>query len=213
MDYENLGVLIAQEIVREQQLDLATPSEHRYRMELFMAPPENPNSYSFYQGIMQVLQPYIDSGVLVIPSGRYLFEDACALDSSSGTGLLLCQQILSDYYAERWPDIIITGDDPLALGCILALEGNCPADRWPIISGLGGSLKGAKRIVTDKLKYSSYFDTTDLVDACLQAVDSAFFGQITAYEETRLPATVLHKGNYEEILLEGGIYTSQELFE
>ena len=66
-DNFQVGVLQAQSI--EQGLGLKE-GKGPFNIELFGGSPDDNNAYFFYNGSMSVLQPYIDSGKLVIGSGQ-----------------------------------------------------------------------------------------------------------------------------------------------
>src|SRR5262245_36352718 len=66
-DNFQVGVLQAQSI--EQALGLKD-GKGPFNIELFGGSPDDNNAYFFYNGAMSVLQPYIDSGKLVIGSGQ-----------------------------------------------------------------------------------------------------------------------------------------------
>jgi len=64
-DNFQVGVLQAQSI--EQGLKLKE-GKGSFNIELFGGSPDDNNAYFFYNGAMSVLQPYIDSGKLVVAS-------------------------------------------------------------------------------------------------------------------------------------------------
>jgi len=66
-DNFQVGVLQAQSIVDGLQLASAAGP---FNIELFGGSPDDNNAFFFYNGAMSVLQPYIDSGKLVIGSGQ-----------------------------------------------------------------------------------------------------------------------------------------------
>ena len=67
-DNFQVGVLQAQSI--EKGLGLKE-GKGPFNIELFGGSPDDNNAYFFYNGSMSVLQPYIDSGKLVVASGRW----------------------------------------------------------------------------------------------------------------------------------------------
>ena len=75
-DNEGVGRAIAEYV--EAKLDLANTTE-TYTIELFMGSPDDNNAVLLYNGVMKVIQKYLDSGVLVCKSGRTSFEDTCIL--------------------------------------------------------------------------------------------------------------------------------------
>ncbi len=66
-DNFQVGVLQAQSI--ESELGLKD-GKGPFNIELFGGSPDDNNAFFFYNGAMSVLQPYIDSGKLVVQSGQ-----------------------------------------------------------------------------------------------------------------------------------------------
>ncbi len=66
-DNFQVGVLQAQSIVQGLKLESAAGP---FNIELFGGSPDDNNAFFFYNGAMSVLQPYIDSGKLVIRRAR-----------------------------------------------------------------------------------------------------------------------------------------------
>ena len=62
-DNFGVGVIMGQQI--EEGLDLKN-AEGPFNIELFGGSPDDTNAFYFYDGAMSVLQPYIDSGKLVV---------------------------------------------------------------------------------------------------------------------------------------------------
>ena len=72
--FDNKGVGTAIGKYIEEKKDLANTSE-TFTIEFFMGSPDDNNAHMLYDGLMEVLQPYLDNGTLVCKSGRTSFDD------------------------------------------------------------------------------------------------------------------------------------------
>ncbi len=139
-DYAAIGREMGEYIVKTKQLDQAEEGTV-YTVELFMGSPEDHNALQMYLGLMEQLQPYLDSGVLTALSGRTAFEDCCIVgwDSREAGGRLA--RYLAEEYQKAPPDILCTATDGMAAGCIEALKALEKApEAMPLITGTGGTL-------------------------------------------------------------------------
>lgn len=176
-DYAAAGIAVAKEIISARQLESAKAENRSYTLELFMDTPESHNALLFYQGVMQQLQSYIDSGVLTVPSGRLLFEDCCLPEADKKNAATRLGQLLTDHYPEQWPDILLCGQDSIALGCSDALTAaGCPAEQWPVITGLDGWEDGLDKVAAGQQFLTSNYNAQTLASACVQAVEAALTG-------------------------------------
>ena len=80
-DNKGVGTAIGKYIEDNANLDPANPQT----IEFFMGSPDDNNALFLYNGLMEVLQPYLDNGALVCKSGRTSFEDTCILRWSQET--------------------------------------------------------------------------------------------------------------------------------
>ena len=182
-DYVTIGVDLANRLVEEKALTTARAEDRSYTIEFFMGDSNNNNSLLFYQGIMQVLKSYLDSGVLVCKSARVDFEDVCILGNSRETAKKRCGS-----YANNWPDILICGEDILADGCVDALKENaCPKESWPLITGHGASSTAADRIFEEEQFLTVFRPTEELAAGCAATV-------LRMLEGEQMEQTVIHNG-------------------
>ncbi len=200
----------------EEQMSLATALEEQrsHTVEFFMGAPEDENAYSRYQGIMEVLQPYLDSGVLRCLSGRTSFEDTCTQEWSDETARDDCRRYLDKYYGEQPLEICVAASDSLADGCAEALR-IAGVEKFPVLTGLGITLESARRIASGQQAISAVYDYTPVVQMCAEAVDAYLTGgkpQINAQGNAYLfvPETVTAE-NYEKLLIDSGMFTKEQL--
>lgn len=132
-DYFTLGKLMARKVAEAKNLD--AEDGQIYKIELFMGAPESLNSLLLYQGAMEVLDPYLRTGKLIVPSGRTYFEDTYTGGTSENA-----RQFCALRLKKSKPDIIFAGSDEIATGCKQALldKGYKP-ENWPVLIGQGGA--------------------------------------------------------------------------
>lgn len=118
-----VGKALGEKLVKEKALQTAAAEGRSYTVELIMGSPEDHGAVLFSQGLLSVLQAYLDSGVLVCRSGRTAVEDTCVVDSAAVAARQRLQQYLKTYYTGVALDLCIAADEELASGCNSALQG------------------------------------------------------------------------------------------
>ena len=222
-DNKGVGTAIGKYIEENAGLDPADPKT----IEFFMGSPDDNNAHMLYAGLMEVLQPYLDNGALVCKSGRTSFEDTCILRWSQETAQQNCENYLTGFYADEDLDICATAFDGFAYGCKAALEGAGYTDaNWPMITGQDAELMATKNIISGKQTMSIYKDTRLLAEKCVTMVQAVLEGAEPEINDTEqydngkivVPSylctpVAVDQSNYEEIIVEGGYYTAEQLAE
>lgn len=222
-DNKGVGTAIGKYIEDNANLDPANPQT----IEFFMGSPDDNNALFLYNGLMEVLQPYLDNGALVCKSGRTSFEDTCILRWSQETAQQNCENYLTGFYADEDLDICATAFDGFAYGCKAALEGAGYTDEnWPIITGQDAELMATKNIISGKQTMSIYKDTRLLAEKCVTMVQAVLEGAEPEINDTEqynngkivVPSylctpVAVDQSNYKEIIVEGGYYTEEQLAE
>ena len=114
-DNYTVGTLQGQFIV--DTLDLENAGDTVYNMEITAGDPADNNAGYFYQGAIDVLQPYIDAGTLNVVSGQTDFDTVATAQWSTDTALERAQNILSSYYADGTQlDVWLCSNASTALG-------------------------------------------------------------------------------------------------
>lgn len=222
-DNKGVGTAIGKYIEENAGLDPADPKT----IEFFMGSPDDNNALFLYNGLMEVLQPYLDDGSLVCKSGRTSFEDTCILRWSQETAQQNCENYLTGFYADEDLDICATAFDGFAYGCKAALEGAGYTDaNWPMITGQDAELMATKNIISGKQTMSIYKDTRLLAEKCVTMVQAVLEGaepEINDSEQYNngkivVPSylctpVAVDQSNYKEIIVDGGYYTEEQLAE
>lgn len=224
-DSRQVGRSIGDYIVETKALDTAREEKRSHTIEFFMGSPDDNNALLVYEGIMEVLQPYLDSGELVCKSGKTLFEDTCVLRWSQETARQYCLDTLNQHYAEEKLEIVCTAYDGLAYGCIEALEtaGYTEQD-WPLITGQDAELQAVKYILGGKQTMTVFKDAWLMTQQCAEIVKTLLEGKTLEvdhglYENNNVYSVpvwlhmpmVVDKSNYENILYGSDYYTKEQL--
>lgn len=225
-DNKGVGTAIAEYIEEKKDLKNAKADGKSYNIEFFMGSPDDNNAVFLYNGIMEVLQPYLDDGTLVCKTGRTAFQDTCILRWSQETAQQWCENYLSGYYADEKIDIACTAFDGFAYGVRAALEGAgyTTGDEWPLITGQDAELMAVKNIISGYQTMSIYKDTRLLADKCVKMVQAVLEGTEPEINDTTqynnnvkiVPSylctpVAVDKDNYKEIIVDGGYYTEEQL--
>src|SRR5271169_4426036 len=161
-DNFKVGVLQAQSIEKELGLK---EGKGPFNIELFGGSADDNNAFFFYNGAMSVLQPYIDSGKLVVQSKQMGMDKVATLRWDAATAQSRMDNILSAYYTNKHVDAVLSPYDGLSIGIISALKGVGYGSKdlpMPIISGQDCEIPSIKSIIAHE-QYSSIFkDTREL---------------------------------------------------
>src|SRR3982075_3059448 len=223
-DNFRVGVLQAQSI--EQALKLKD-GKGPFNIELFGGSPDDNNSYFFYNGAMSVLQPYIDSGKLVVASRQTGMDKVSTLRWDGATAQARMDNLLSAFYGRKQVNAVLSPYDGLSIGILSSLKGvgygggNMP---MPIVSGQGAEVPSIKSMLRGE-QYSTIFkDTRDLAKVTADMVDAALSGKTVTVNDTTtykngvkvvpsylLKPVVVDKTNWEKVLIDSGYYKKAQI--
>ncbi|MET4099282.1 putative multiple sugar transport system substrate-binding protein [Agrococcus sp. UYP10] len=193
-------------------------------VELFAGSPDDNNATFFWEGAMSVLQPLIDEGVLVVPSGQVDFEQAAILRWLPETAQERMENILT-VIGDTKLDGVLSPYDGLSIGIISALtSGGYSTDALPVITGQDAEVGSVQSIIAGE-QYSTIFkDTRLLAEQAVTMVDSILHGDEPEVNDTEtydngdhivpsylLESTIVTVDNYEEVLIDSEYYTEDEL--
>src|SRR5690606_28875426 len=116
-------------------------------------------------GAMDVLQPLIDDGTLVVKSGQTDIEQAATLRWDGETAQSRMEDLLTANYSDGTQvDAVLSPYDGISRGIISALTdaGYTPGDEWPIISGQDAEVDSVKAILSGEQFATIFKDTREL---------------------------------------------------
>lgn len=223
-DNNKVGALQGQYIVDALDLENA---EGPFNLEIVAGSLDDDNASYFLGGAMEILQPYIDSGKLVVRSGQTSREQ-CATDAwQTDVAQSRMDNILTAYYTSEKVDAVLCSNDSTALGAESALKsaGYGSADLpFPIITGQDCDIANVKAIIAGEQSMSVFKDTRALAKQVASMAQSFMNGEEPEYNDTTtynngakvvpayaLEPIVVTKDNYQEKLVDSGYYTEAEL--
>ena len=183
-DLIRMGELQGQYIA--DQLDLANTSE-TYTMEIFSGSQDDTNAISFYNGSMNILKPYIDSGKLVVKSGQIEYAQTAIQSWDSSKAQSRMDNLLSGYYADDHLDAVLCAADCLSIGVISSLESmgyGTDANPFPVLTGQDAELAAVKNIKAGKQSMTAFLDDDTRVAIIVEVVEALLNGQTIEADTT-----------------------------
>ncbi|KGM10899.1 multiple monosaccharide ABC transporter substrate-binding protein [Cellulomonas bogoriensis] len=214
----------------EDQLGLAD-GEGPFNLEPFAGSPDDNNARFFFSGAWDVLLPYVESGQLVVPSGKSpASNDQWASIGiqgwSSETAQSEMQNRINSFYTDDKIDVVLSPNDSLALGIAQALEGAgyVVDEDWPILTGQDADLANVQNMLAGKQSMTVWKDTRSLGTQVAAMVDQLLQGHEVAVNDTEtydngvkvvptylLPPQVVTPDQVGEALVGSEFYTADEL--
>ncbi|MCQ2082479.1 MAG: sugar-binding protein [Lachnospiraceae bacterium] len=204
------------------QLDLDNAAGP-FNMEITTGDPGDNNARYFYQGAVDVLQPYIDNGKIVVQSGQTDFATVATASWSTETAQSRAANILSSYYTDKDLDAWLCSNDSTALGITNALADNYTG-KYPIITGQDCDIANTKNMIAGKQSMSIFKDTRTLAAQVVKMVGQILTGSTVDVNDTTtydngayvVPSFLCEPvfadaSNYKEILIDSGYYTEDQL--
>ncbi|NLP45519.1 MAG: sugar ABC transporter substrate-binding protein [Epulopiscium sp.] len=224
--FDNFEVGVQQANTIVEGLDLENQTGP-FNIELFGGSPDDNNAYFFYDGAMSVLQPYIDSGKLVIKSGQTGMDKVSTLRWDGATAQARMDNILSAHYTSDTIHAVLSPYDGISIGIISSLKSlgyGTDNKKMPIVSGQDAEIPSIKSIIAGE-QYSTIFkDTRILAEKCVTMVDAIFKGTEPEINDTEtydngkiiVPSYLcdpipVDQTNYKEVLINSGYYTEDDL--
>lgn len=198
-----------------------------FNIELFGGSPDDNNAFFFYDGAMSVLQPYIDSGKLVVQSGQMGMDKVGTLRWDGAVAQARMDNLLSAYYTDKRVDAVLSPYDGLSIGILSSLKGvgyGSAEQPMPFVSGQDAEVPSIKSMIAGE-QYSTVFkDTRELAKVTAEMVDALLAGKEVPVNDTKtydngvkvVPSYLLKpvsvgRDNWEEILVGSGYYTKDQI--
>jgi putative multiple sugar transport system substrate-binding protein len=223
-DNFQVGVLQAGTIVDKLGLK---DGKGPFNIELFGGSPDDNNAFFFYDGAMSVLQPYIDSGKLVVKSGQTGMDKVGTLRWDPATAQARMDNLLSANYTDAKVDAVLSPYDGLSIGIISSLKGvgyGTAAQPLPIVTGQDAEIPSVKSIIAGEQHSTIFKDTRELAKVTVAMVDAVMSGKEPEVNDTKtydngvkvvpsylLKPVAVDKTNYKQILVDSGYYSEDKL--
>nr|WP_230680865.1 multiple monosaccharide ABC transporter substrate-binding protein [Paracidovorax cattleyae] len=223
-DNFQVGVLQAQSIVDKLGLK---QGKGPFNIELFGGSPDDNNAFFFYDGAMSVLQPFIDSGRLVVRSKQTGMNKVGTLRWDGATAQARMDNLLSAYYGKEKVDAVLSPYDGISIGILSSLKGvgYCTAQQpCPIVTGQDAEVPSVKSILKGE-QYSTVFkDTRELAKVAANMVDAVLSGKQPEINDTKtynngvkvvpsflLKPVLVDQSNWKKVLVDSGYYKESQI--
>ncbi len=224
--FDNFQVGVLQGSYIEEKLGLKD-GKGPFNIELFAGSPDDNNAYFFFDGAMSILQPYIDSGKLVIKSGQTSFDQAATLRWDGAAAQARMDNLLSASYTSDNVDAVLSPYDGISIGIISSLKGvgYGSADKpLPIITGQDAELASIKSIIAGEQTQTVFKDTRELAKKAVEMADAVLKDEEAEVNDEKtydngvkvVPSYLLEPvsvdiENYKEVIVDGGYWTEDDL--
>lgn len=225
--FDNFKVGVQQANTLVQGLKERFPDEKPWNVELFGGSPDDNNAYFFYDGAMSVLQPLIDAGDIVIPSGQMGMDTVGTLRWDPATAQSRMDNLLSANYTDKTLHGVLSPYDGLSIGILSSLKGVGYGSgdlAMPIVSGQDAEVQSVKSIVAGEQYATIFKDTRELAKVTVSMVDAMLKGEEPEINDTEtydngvkvVPSYLLEPvpvdaSNWEEVLIGSGYYSEDQL--
>lgn len=197
-----------------------------FNIELFTGAPDDNNARFFFGGAFDVLEPYIDDGTLNVVSGQVGFEEVATQNWSTEEAQRRMENLITAYYADGTKlDAVLSSNDSVANGITNALiASGFTADDFPVLTGQDCDVTSVKNIIAGTQSMSIFKDTRTLASQVVEMVNAIVDGKEVPVNDTEtydngtgvIPTFLCEPvfadiNNYEELLIDSGYYTADEL--
>ncbi|MFB9505990.1 multiple monosaccharide ABC transporter substrate-binding protein [Streptomyces aurantiacus] len=198
-----------------------------FNVELFAGSADDNNTRYFYRASMEVLEPYIQSGDLIVRSGETEMKEMTTLRWDGPTAERRMNKLLDTDYADQDIDAVLSPYDGMSLGIIKALKKHgygSPGKPLPIVTGQDAEVPSIQSLVDGEQAQTVYKDTRELALVTAYMVNSMVHDNKPALNDTRtynngkkvVPAYLLEpvsvdKSNYKQVLIDSGYLKKSDL--
>lgn len=198
-----------------------------FNIELFAGSLDDNNAFFFFNGAMDVLQPLIDAGTLVVKSGQTDIEQAATLRWDGEEAQSRLENIITSTYSDGSKiNAVLSPYDGISRGIISALEGAgySVGEEWPIISGQDAEVDSVKAILAGEQYATIFKDTRELAKVAAGMAQALLSGDTPEVNDTEtydngvkvVPSYLLGpvpvvKDNVQSALVDTGYWTAEDL--
>jgi putative multiple sugar transport system substrate-binding protein len=207
----------------EKALDLKSAAGP-FNIELITGDPGDNNARFFFNGAMDVLRPYIESGKLVVKSGQVEFAEVATAEWKTENAQNRMENIISSFYADGTElHAVMANNDSTALGVANALTSSYTGN-WPILTGQDCDIANVKNMIAGKQSMSVFKDTRELAKQVVKMVEAILEGKEAPVNDTttydngvfvvptyQCEPVYADVNNYKELLIDSGYYTEDQL--
>ncbi len=221
-DNWDVGVKQGQYIV--DALDLDNAGDATFNIEYITGDPGDNNINFFFDGAMSILQPYVDAGTLVTPSGQTEKAAVATANWATDAAQSRFDNILATNYADGTElHAVLASNDSTAQGVALALEANYTGN-YPVLTGQDCDIVSVQNMLAGKQSMSVFKDTRDLAARTVEMVDAIMKGTEPPVNDTEtydngtgvIPSylcepVAAEADDIQALLIDTGYYTEDQL--
>ncbi len=228
--FDNFKVGQFQGMGIEAGLDLknATSANPKY-ITLFAGSPTDNNAFYFFDGAMDILNPYIDAGVLNVVGpyprtsvDRSAFMQIATENWMPNIAKARMENLLSNAAANVTLDAVLAPNDTLARAILEACDADAKYNgKLPVVSGQDAEVASVQSIKDGRQYMTVFKDTRALARGAIILADALLKGQTPNVPGARLDTTTYNTGvktvqsyllepvivtrdNYQQILITSG---------
>ena len=223
-DLVTVGRLQGQYII--DNLDIEN-QDGPFNIEYFAGAPDDNNAPNFFKGAMEVLQPYVDAGKLVVKSGQTSFSQVATQAWDGSKAQERMDNLLSANYTSNQIHAVLAQNDALARGVVSSLKGvGYGKDdlAMPVITGQDAETASIQSIVNGEQTMSVFKDTSQLAKAAINMADALMQDKEPEINDTEtydngkkvIPTFYLEPitvdiDNYKELLIDSGYIDASDI--
>jgi len=226
--FDNFQVGVMQGEFLRDALDLPNQPGPFY-MEFFTGDPGDNNIFFFFPGAMSILQPFLDDGTIVSPSGQTDIMEVATPGWSTEAAQTRMENLiaLNNLTPGGHPlHAVMCSNDSTAQGVTNALlnAGWTAGDDFPLVTGQDCDIISVRNMIAGTQAMSVFKDTRVLAANVVEMVvaiaegrpvpvnDTESYDNGTGIIPTFLSEPVVGTiDNFRELLIDGGYYTEAEL--
>lgn len=207
-----------------------TAAKGPFNIELFAGSLDDNNAHFFWNGAMDTLGPYLDKGVLTVPSGQTKIEQAAILRWQQETAQKRMEDLLTSAYSDgKKLNGVLSPFDGISRGIITALQGTggygtTIADGLPVVTGQDAEI-GSVALIDQGVQYSTIFkDTRKLAKQAVIVSKDILDGKEPEANDTKsydngakvvpsylLQSDTVDKAQIKPLLIDSGYWTEAEV--
>ena len=222
-DNRKVGQLQAQSLVDGMK---KLKGEGPYNIELFAGSPDDTNSFYFFEGAMDVLQPMIDAGEVVIPSGQVSQEEVGTLRWDGAVAQARMDAILAANYSDgKTIHGVLSPYDGISRGILSSLTAfGLTGKDLPVVTGQDAEAASIKLIISGDQYATILKDTRLLAEVAANMVDAVLNGKEPEINDTEtynnnvkivpsylLAPFIVTKDNYQELVMDSGYLKPEDI--
>lgn len=200
--------------------------EAPYNIELFAGSPDDTNSFYFFQGAMDILQPLIDDGTVVIPSGQVTQEEVGTLRWDGAVAQSRMDAILAANYTDgKKLAGVLSPYDGISRGILSSLTAfGLTGTDLPVVTGQDAEAASIKLIISGDQYSTILKDTRELAAVAANMVDAVLTGKEPEINDTEtynnnvkvVPSYLLEPfivtlENYQELVMDSGYLKATDI--